>query len=101
MEFSEKVLSGSSWGASCFLKHLVEYAVPQLLICRLTDPQAVEFAKGRHLCFLLKSLALILTMLLHSGTGLVVITVAVCFEQPTKTPKKALVYEMGTKAAEY
>ncbi|KAK8354224.1 hypothetical protein V6Z11_A05G205600 [Gossypium hirsutum] len=40
-----------------------------------TDPQAVEFAKGRHLCFLLKSLALIITMLLHSGTGLVVITV--------------------------
>ncbi|MBA0565846.1 hypothetical protein Golob_010701, partial [Gossypium lobatum] len=34
MEFSEKVLSDSSWGASCFLKHLVEYAVPQLLICR-------------------------------------------------------------------
>lgn len=27
MDFSEKVLSGSSCGASCFLKHLVEYAV--------------------------------------------------------------------------
>nr|KJB58295.1 hypothetical protein B456_009G203000 [Gossypium raimondii] len=66
MEFSEKVLSGSSWGASCWSylkppKDMFAIGIDASFLGPLfvhlalqTDPQAVEFAKGRHLCFVKK-----------------------------------------------